>query len=61
MTYDLDSKVKTVDVAAYLFLPADRWSRPMGSRRIYAGVRVGSQLGQGGLFATVFAGPVFGP
>jgi hypothetical protein len=60
MTYDLDSRVKTADIAAYIFLPTGRSSPTVRTPRIYAGVRVGSQIGQGGLFATIFAGPVFG-
>ena len=59
-TYDLNSRVTTVDAATYLlFRPVDP-RRTKIPTRLYAGVRVGYQSASGGLFATVFVGPVFG-
>ena len=59
-TYDLNSRVTTVDAATYLmFAPLN----PQGTKRstrLYAGVRAGHQTGSGGWFATAFVGPVFG-
>jgi hypothetical protein len=59
-TYDLNSKIKTVDVSTYLWLPHDQPVHTKKSTRLYAGVRVGYQNGSGGFFATIFAGPLFG-
>jgi hypothetical protein len=59
-TYELKSKVTTVDASTYLWLPRDQPVRTKKSTRLYAGVRVGYQSGPGGFFATIFAGPLFG-
>ena len=60
MTYDLSSRVKTVDASTYLWLASEHPAQTKSSLRLYAGVRVGYQSGPGGFFATVFAGPLFG-
>jgi len=58
-TYDVSSRDKTADIATYfLFTP----SHAHDSTRLSAGVRIGHRTGaDGGVFVTVFAGPVFGP
>lgn len=57
-SYDVSSRETTVDVAAYrLFTP----SRGHEATKLSAGIRIGRRSGaEGGAFATVFAGPVFG-
>jgi hypothetical protein len=60
MTYDLNSRVKTVDASTYLWLTSDHPAQTRISPRLYAGVRVGYQSGPGGFFATIFAGPSVG-
>ena len=59
-TYDLNSKVKTVDASTYLWLARGDQTQTKKSIRLYAGVRAGYQSGPGGFFATIFAGPSFG-
>jgi len=59
-TYDLNSRVKTVDASTYLWLASGDQARTKKSIRLYAGVRAGYQSGPGGFFATIFAGPLFG-
>jgi hypothetical protein len=59
-TYDLNSRIKTVDASTYLWLARDHPAQTTSSTRLYAGVRVGHQSGPGGFFATVFVGPLFG-
>jgi hypothetical protein len=55
-SYDVSSRAKTIDAAAYAFLP-----RPptFGALRFYGGVRAGYQTGPGGAFASVFVGTLF--
>jgi hypothetical protein len=60
LTYDLNSRVKTVDASTYLWLASDHPAQTKSSTRLYAGVSVGYQSGTGGFFATIFAGPLFG-
>jgi hypothetical protein len=60
LTYDLNSRVKTVDASTYLWLASDHPAHTKSSTRLSAGVRVGYQTGPGGFFATIFAGPLFG-
>jgi hypothetical protein len=60
LTYEMNSGVKTVDAATYLWLATDHPGLTRRAPRLYAGVRVGYQSGPGGFFATIFAGPVFG-
>jgi hypothetical protein len=60
LTYDLNSRMKTVDASTYLWLASDHPAHTKSSTRLYAGVRVGYQTGPGGFFATIFAGPLFG-
>jgi hypothetical protein len=59
-TYDLNSRVKTVDASTYLWLESGHPAQTRKATRLYAGVRVGYQSGPGGFFATIFAGPLFG-
>ena len=59
-TYDLNSRVTTVDAATYLMFAPVNPQRTKLSTRLYAGVRAGHQSGPGGWFATAFVGPVFG-
>ena len=60
LTYDLNSRVKTVDASTYLWLASDPPAQAKSSTRLYAGVRVGYQSGPSGFFVTIFAGPLFG-
>jgi hypothetical protein len=58
-TYDLNSRVTTVDAAAYVLFASIGRGDSRRWARAYAGVRVGHQSEHGG-FATIFAGPIFG-
>lgn len=54
-SYDVTSHAKTIDAAAYAFVPRTA----LGALRFYGGVRAGYQTSPGGAFASVFVGTLF--